>query len=154
MRNGSLWSDIVFEKDVIFYEFDFDVTRVCFLPLVSRNFDDSSFHRLVILCICWDTPTAKSSLWQLPIVSTAFKYVNKMQTYSNWFWKKTNLDTINQFVLKPWNIAVLCILLEVMVWIMERCIMVSKLLQFKSRCTVFGNVSFIIIVDTKTYLTF
>ena len=31
------------------------VTRVSFLPLLSRNFDDqpsSNFHRFVILCIC------------------------------------------------------------------------------------------------------
>ena len=26
------------------------------------------------LCICWDTPSEETSLWQLPIVSTAFKY--------------------------------------------------------------------------------
>ena len=46
-----------------------------FLSLISRNFDDrlsSNFHRFVILCICWDTPTVEASLWQLPIVSTAF----------------------------------------------------------------------------------
>ena len=44
--------------------------------LLSRNFDDrlsSNFHRFVILCICWDAPTVKASLWQWPIVSTAFK---------------------------------------------------------------------------------
>ena len=49
------------------------VTRVFFLPLFSRNFDDrlsSNFHRFVILCICWDTPTVKTGLWQLPIVSS------------------------------------------------------------------------------------
>ena len=36
------------------------VTRVFFLPLLSRNFDDqlsSNVHRFVILCICWDTPS-------------------------------------------------------------------------------------------------
>ena len=47
-----------------------------FLSFISRKFDDrlsSNFHRFVILCICWDTPTMKASLWQLPIVSTAFK---------------------------------------------------------------------------------
>ena len=53
------------------------VWQGCFiLSLLSRNFDDrssSNFHRFVILCICWDTPTVKASLWQLPIVSTAFK---------------------------------------------------------------------------------
>ena len=47
-----------------------------FLSLLSRNFDDrlsSYFHRFVILCICWDIPTVKASLWHLPIVSTALK---------------------------------------------------------------------------------
>ena len=47
-----------------------------FLLLSSRNFDDrlsSNFHSFVILCIYRDTPTVKSSLWQLPIVSTVFK---------------------------------------------------------------------------------
>ena len=49
-----------------------------FCLLLSRKFDDrlsSNFHRFVILCICWDTPTVKASLWQLPIVSTAFNEV-------------------------------------------------------------------------------
>jgi len=49
-----------------------------FLSLLSRDFDDrlsSNFHRFVILCIRWDTPTVKASLWQLPIVSSAFKKI-------------------------------------------------------------------------------
>ena len=51
------------------------VTRMFFLSL-SRIFDDhlsSNFHRFVILCICWDTPSEKTGLWQLPIVSNVFK---------------------------------------------------------------------------------
>ena len=42
------------------------VTRVFFLTLLSRNFDDplsSNFHRFVV-CICWDTPSEKTGLWQ------------------------------------------------------------------------------------------
>ena len=31
------------------------------------------FHRFVILCMCWDTPSENISLWQLPIVSSVFK---------------------------------------------------------------------------------
>ena len=49
-----------------------------FLSLLSRNFGDqlsSNFHRVVILCICWDTPSKKTGLWQLPIVSIVFKTV-------------------------------------------------------------------------------
>ena len=95
MRNGSLWSNVVFEKEVIFHEFDFETsdlefevskssiwkhTTLCdkgvFSFILSRNFDDqlsSNFHRFVILCICWDTPSGKTGLWQLPIVSSVFK---------------------------------------------------------------------------------
>ena len=95
VRNGSLWSGVVFEKEVIFHEFDFETsdlefevskssiwkhTTPCdkgdfFLLLLSRNFDDrlsSNFHRF-ILCICWDTPSEETGLWQLSIVSSVFK---------------------------------------------------------------------------------
>ena len=96
VRNSSLWSDIVFEKSVIFHKFDFEtsdlelevskssiwlrttscyIKGVFFLSLLSRNFDDllnSNFHRFVILCICWGTPSEKNGLWQLPIVSSVF----------------------------------------------------------------------------------
>ena len=90
MRNGSLWSNVDFQREVIFHEFDlktseldFEVSnssiwkhtlrvkRVFFLLLLSRNFDDklsSNFHRCVILCIFWDTPREKTGHWQLPIV--------------------------------------------------------------------------------------
>ena len=34
----------------------------------------SNFHRFVILSLCWDTPSEKTGLWQLPKVSSAFKY--------------------------------------------------------------------------------
>ena len=98
MRNGSLWSNVVFEKEVIFHKFDFETLDLeliwgleikhqlesiqlkgCFfLSLLSRNFDkqlSSIFYKLVILCIqgCWDIPRDKTSHWQLPIVTTAFK---------------------------------------------------------------------------------
>ena len=49
-----------------------------FLSLLSPNFDvrlSSNFHRFVILCICWDTPSEKTCLWQLPTVSSGFKIV-------------------------------------------------------------------------------
>ena len=48
---------------------------VFFLSLLSRNSDDqssSNFHRLVIFCICWDTPSETTGLWQLPNVSSVF----------------------------------------------------------------------------------
>ena len=94
MRNSSLWSNIVFEKEVFFHKFDSDtseldwgleikhlestqlrVTRVFILSILSGNFDDQlswNFLRFVILCICWDTQSKKTGLWQLPIVSRVF----------------------------------------------------------------------------------
>ena len=59
------------------------MTRVFFLSLLSRNFDDrlsSNFHRFVILCICWDTPSEKTGLWQLPKVSRVFNHSNLLTT--------------------------------------------------------------------------
>ena len=44
--------------------------------LFSSNFDDQlnpKFHRFVILCIYWDTPSENTGLWQSPKVYPAFK---------------------------------------------------------------------------------
>ena len=93
MRNGSLWSNIVFETEVISHEFDFKTSELdfevpksstwkhttsCDKGVFSSNFDDqlsSNFHRFVSLCICWDTPSEKTDLWQLPKVSSVFKFL-------------------------------------------------------------------------------
>ena len=97
VRNGSLWSAIVFWersnfpriwfRDLRFRTWGLEINHLnahnfvwqgCFfLSLLSRNFDgrlSSNIHRFVIICICWDTPTAKASLWQLPTVSTVFNF--------------------------------------------------------------------------------
>ena len=118
MRNGSLRSDVVFEKEVIFHEFDFETsslelevskssikkhTTLCdkgvFLSLLSRNFDDqlsSNFHRFVILCICWDTQSEKTGLWQLPKVSNVFKQKYKLVfTHIYLVYNLLRLDNIN-----------------------------------------------------------
>ena len=73
VRISSLWSGVVFEKEVIFHEFDFETLDiwgieikhlkahnfvwqwVFILSLLSRNFDDqlsSNFHRFVIKFLC------------------------------------------------------------------------------------------------------
>ena len=53
--------------------------RVLFLSLFFCIFDDQllsqNVDEFVILCICWDTPSENTSLWQLPKVSSAFKHV-------------------------------------------------------------------------------
>ena len=130
MRNGSLWSDIVFENEVIFHEFDFEtlqiknlrsrnqasestqlrVTRVFFLSLISRNFDDqlsSNFHRFTILCICWHTLSEKTGLWQLPIVSRVFKSQVMVQSDVTWCQVKSQLVQ-TQGKSHTLNTAVLC----------------------------------------------
>ena len=43
--------------------------------VLNCNFDDQlvpNFHRH-ILCLCWDTPSGKTGLWQLPEVVSAFR---------------------------------------------------------------------------------
>ena len=88
VRNEPLWSNVDFEEEVISHlniwisrpqnlilryrnqaaeSTQLRMSRVFFLPLVSRNFDaqlSSKFHRFVVLCICWDTPCEKTGLWQ------------------------------------------------------------------------------------------
>ena len=55
------------------------VWQGCFFFLYSlATFDDQlskNFHRLVILCTCWDTTSEKTGLWQLPKVSKVFNCV-------------------------------------------------------------------------------
>ena len=69
MRNCSLWSNVVFEEEVISLKdhgwnatesTKSNATGVNFLSVLSRKFDDQlsqNFHTFVILCICWDTPS-------------------------------------------------------------------------------------------------
>ena len=83
VRNGSLWSNVVFEKDVISHskrerQITNLRTRVSFLSLFLCNFDDQlrqNFHRLIILCICENT-----GLWQIPNVSSAWR-----EFFKGWF---------------------------------------------------------------------
>ena len=56
-KYGSLWSGVVFEKGVIFHEFDFETSDL--------ELEVSNMHRLRGYQL-WH------SLWQLPIVPTAF----------------------------------------------------------------------------------
>ena len=64
-----------------------------FLSIFSCDFDDQSsqnVHRLVMLCIWWDT-----GLWQLPNMSSAFKCTSDSQeTFSTFKWViKKGYDT-------------------------------------------------------------
>ena len=98
------------------------VTRAFFLSLLSRKFADrlsSNFHRFVILSICWDTPTVKSSIWQLPIVSTVFKKKNrwfkwtlqnlrknssKDHRFIKNYTRSNNGDRKHPFIVSVWNV--------------------------------------------------
>ena len=88
VRNGSLWGNAVFDKNRTFQEIiwiNFETQRVS-----SRNQKNFVwlgfffFHIImqlrrplelsyVIWCICWDTPSEKTGLWQLIKVSSVFK---------------------------------------------------------------------------------
>ena len=105
MRNNSLWSNIAFEKKNLFPRIWFLNLRVrfwgpeikhlkahnfvwqgCFffhyyLSTSVTNWMISNFHRFLILCICWDTPSEKTGLCQLPIVSSVFKAYKLISFY-------------------------------------------------------------------------
>ena len=99
MRNSSLWSSFrdnfprILFRDLRFRIWGLEIKPLkahnfvwqgFFLSFLSRNFDDqfsSNFHRPFILCICWDTPSGKTGLWQLPIVSNVFN----IEAFANMF---------------------------------------------------------------------
>ena len=96
MRNGSLWStcNVVFETEVNFHEFDFETSELDFEVSKSSIWKHTTgcffFYYYYIsqlrrpielkfsqVChfvhtVYSDTPSEKSGLWQLPIVSSAF----------------------------------------------------------------------------------
>ena len=90
VRNGSLWSNVDFEKEVISHSniktlqarsprhlkahtFMWQVffSFIIFLAILITNWAQN-FHRFVT-CKCWNTPSVNTCLWQLSKVSRAFK---------------------------------------------------------------------------------
>ena len=81
MRNSSLWSDVVFWEisnfpliwfwDLKFRTWGLKIKHQKAYKFVWRRV---FFHRFVILCIWWDTPSEETGLWQLSIVSSVFKH--------------------------------------------------------------------------------
>ena len=82
MRNGSLWNDVVFEKEGIFHEFDFKTSDLEFEVSTSSiwkhttSCDKGVFSSIInisqlgqpielLTCICWDTQSEKAGLRQL-----------------------------------------------------------------------------------------
>ena len=57
------------------------------LLVISRNFNDrlsSNFHRFVFVCICWDTQSEITGLWQLSIVSSALNCTSTKPRWYHW----------------------------------------------------------------------
>ena len=83
VRNGSLWSNVVFEKEIIeTSELDFEhrkahnfVWQGCFFLSFSqlRRPIGLKFSQACFVFIWWDTPSEKSGRWQLPIVSSTLR---------------------------------------------------------------------------------
>ena len=94
MRKGSLWSNVVFEKEGIFHVFDFETSELGFEVSKSSSWkhttscDKGIFSSIIIsqlqrpiefkfsqVCylVHWDTPSDKTGLWHLPKVSSVFK---------------------------------------------------------------------------------
>ena len=103
MRNSSLWRDTVFEKEVIFHEFDFETSKLefevskssiwkrtffCFFHyyLATSTTDWAQIFTvwLFYAFLCWDTISVKTSLWQLPIVASVFKVI--LNTFEKQKW--------------------------------------------------------------------
>ena len=110
MWTDSFWSSVVFEKEVISYSnvkrlqawsllFLPESTQICtawvfFLSSFSCNFNgqlNPNLHKFVMLCICWDTPSENTGLWQLPNVSSAFKQIILLNIF--FLLNKTKQDT-------------------------------------------------------------
>ena len=71
------------------------------------NFDDrlgSNFYKFVILCICSDSPSEKTGLWQLPIVSRVFNGVIKLKfAYQIQKWEIPNDIFVHNHNTLKWN---------------------------------------------------
>ena len=95
MRNGSLWSDKVFKKEVNFHKFDLKTSELDFevskfsIWKHTATCDKGVFSFIIILQLrrpielkfspacylmhCWETLLSeKTGLWQVPIVSNVF----------------------------------------------------------------------------------
>ena len=85
----SLWSSVVFEKEVIFHEFDFETSELEFevpkssIWKLTTSCDKGVFsttNELKFSQVCYIVQmlgyTKKTGLWQLPIVSSVFKQTN------------------------------------------------------------------------------
>ena len=121
MRNSSLWSDAVFEKEVILSEFDFETsslefevskssiwkhTTLCgkgvFFFFESYLTTPKTNQAQMFTCLlfyafkCWDTASEKTGLLQLPIVVSVFKVNNCSHTLQNCTMISQSLMSLNR----------------------------------------------------------
>ena len=105
MRNCVLWSNVVYEKEIICHELDFETSeldvevskssiwkhttacaRVCFFFNYYLTGSATNYWAQIVtwcvVCICWDTPSEKTGLWQLPIMSSVFTHKPFWERYS------------------------------------------------------------------------
>ena len=68
------WEPTLLKRDVYYIQTSFTLQQVYFFLILQLRWPiESTFSQTVILCICWDTPSEKTGIWQLPKVSSAFK---------------------------------------------------------------------------------
>ena len=91
VRNGSLWSNVVFFKEEIYHSnteaiyYASESTQISsimmfFLSVFSCSFDDQlskNVHRFVISCTSWDTSSENTGLWQYQRCPLALKHKSK-----------------------------------------------------------------------------
>ena len=77
------------------------MTRVFFSFIIMsqlRRPIELKFLQFFFVCICWDTPTMKASLWHLPIVSTVFHSGHCLNfmflEFVSWFLKVVKIEQI------------------------------------------------------------
>ena len=114
MRNGSLWSNVVFAKEVIFHLFDLETSELDFEVLKSSiwkhttSCDKGVFSCIIMSQLGWpiglkcsqvcyfmhmlSTPSKKTGLWQLPTVSSVFNMTFEMYALSCYIEMILNVD--------------------------------------------------------------
>ena len=133
VRNSSLWSDVVFKKKkILFHQFDFETSDLEFEVSKSSiwkhttlcdkgvfSFINISQLRLPIELkfsqVCYFMymlryPTVKTSLWQLPIVSSVFYACMVAKLYLMW---KAFGNTVHLW----WQIWYIFLSIKIWIWV-------------------------------------
>ena len=103
VRNGSLWSNVDFEKEVIFHEFDFETLDLefevskssiwkhttlcdkrgfCFIIISQLRRHELKFSQVCYFMHMLRYTNEKTGFWQLPIGSSVFKQLYEFEVWS------------------------------------------------------------------------